>query len=283
MNRLINEKCHDGSIDYYKITENIWQIEDENGVYCTLVIGEDKAILWDTGFGNRGIKPFIDRHIYTDLMVINSHGHIDHIGGNNAFEYVYAAETEMDLIFNSWNKLKTMPAEFLMRDLPLDSYIDLGGEKARVVDLKGHTSGSIGLLLSHSKVLLAGDAFNQRLWLFNEGAMNISYFKETAKRVLGLDFEYFIGGHHNGVYTKADIEALLKAADNISLDASVEKEMLGQKVFCYEAGDQLGKSILYDDRLIGDLDRIEISDKGEQKGSKKEAKKGILRKIFGKV
>ncbi|MCM1179835.1 MAG: hypothetical protein NC347_06245 [Clostridium sp.] len=36
---------------YTKIRDKIWQVQDDDGVYCTLVKGRDLAVLVDTGFG----------------------------------------------------------------------------------------------------------------------------------------------------------------------------------------------------------------------------------------
>lgn len=76
-------------MNYTKIRENIWQIEDDNGVYCTLVKGSKLAILWDTGFGKTELKAFVEENVRTEYMVINSHGHPDHIGGIGHYLWRY--------------------------------------------------------------------------------------------------------------------------------------------------------------------------------------------------
>ena len=40
---------------YSKINDNIWQIAEDEGVYCTLVKGNELAILIDTGYGKNGM------------------------------------------------------------------------------------------------------------------------------------------------------------------------------------------------------------------------------------
>jgi len=85
--------------EFTKIRENIWHIEEENSVCCTLVKGSKLAILFDTGYGNRDLRSFVESNISTPYIVINSHGHPDHIGGNKSFDEVYAVKEEWDLIF----------------------------------------------------------------------------------------------------------------------------------------------------------------------------------------
>lgn len=45
-----------------------------------MVKGTESAILIDTGYGKRNLRAFVEEHITTPYMVINSHGHPDHIG-----------------------------------------------------------------------------------------------------------------------------------------------------------------------------------------------------------
>lgn len=89
---------HKELYSYTKIREYIWQIAEDRGVYCTLIKGENLAVLVDTGFGHRNLRNFVEKEIKTPYMVINSHGHPDHIGGNHWFGDVYAAKEEWDVI-----------------------------------------------------------------------------------------------------------------------------------------------------------------------------------------
>ena len=75
---------------YTKINEHIWQIAEDKGVYCTLIKGKEMAVLIDTGYGRRNLRAFVEANISTPYIVLNSHGHPDHIGGNHWFDTVYA-------------------------------------------------------------------------------------------------------------------------------------------------------------------------------------------------
>lgn len=86
--------------EYTKIRENIWQIEDDMGVRCTLLKGSELAVLIDTGYGERDLRHFVEENVSTPYMVINSHGHPDHIGGNHWFDTIYAIKEEWDVILH---------------------------------------------------------------------------------------------------------------------------------------------------------------------------------------
>ena len=55
----------DNIYEYTKIRDNIWQIEEDNSVCCTLVKGREMAVLIDTGYGVRNLREFVEKHIIT--------------------------------------------------------------------------------------------------------------------------------------------------------------------------------------------------------------------------
>lgn len=73
----------------FKINDHIYQIKDAMGVLTTLVIGKQKALLVDTGYGLENLKEYIEKMNNKPLIVVNSHGHMDHTGGNYLFDEVY--------------------------------------------------------------------------------------------------------------------------------------------------------------------------------------------------
>ena len=57
-----------------------------------------------------------------------------------------------------------------------------------VVSLAGHTQGSIGFIVQEEDILIAGDALNEGLWLFNYGSLSMTDLYETIKATMTLDF-----------------------------------------------------------------------------------------------
>ena len=76
----------------------VLHFEEDYRVYCTLVRGQDAAILWDTGQGRLDLKDWMDARVTTPYRVMNSHGHADHIGGNRRFDRVYAPRPDWPLL-----------------------------------------------------------------------------------------------------------------------------------------------------------------------------------------
>ena len=68
-------------VNIQKIRPGVWQLEESYRVYCTLVLGEAGAVLFDTGLGKQDLSSFVANQGKADCTVVCSHGHYDHVGG----------------------------------------------------------------------------------------------------------------------------------------------------------------------------------------------------------
>ena len=235
--------------EYTRIRKNIWQIAEDNGVYCTLVMGSTMAVLIDTGFGNRNLREFVENHITTPYMVINSHGHPDHIGGNHWFDTVWAAKEEWDVIWHFEKKQQS----YELKEIKVGDRISLGDTHIEIVSLAGHTKGSIGFLVQEEGLLIAGDAFNEGLWLFNYGSLSMQNLYESLQKAMQLDFASYICGHSNEEYKKEKLLAHMKNIETLKVDESTKRNLLGFETYCSAYQDANGKSeILFtEDKALG--------------------------------
>lgn len=67
-----------------------WLIGEPGHVSCFLVAGTERAVLVDTGLGIEDIKPAAGMLTDKPILVVNTHGHSDHRGGNWRFTEVAA-------------------------------------------------------------------------------------------------------------------------------------------------------------------------------------------------
>lgn len=227
------------SYEYTKIRDNIWQILDDNGVYCTLVQGSEMAVLIDTGYGTRDLRAFIEETVSTPYMVINSHGHPDHIGGNYRFDTIYALKEEWDVIkyFEEKDCLT-----YNLKEIYIGEKISLGNIHLEVISLAGHTKGSVGFIVPEEKLLIAGDALNGSLWLFNYGSLSMKQLYETIKTTLQLDFTSYLCGHSNKEYKKERLYSHLRNIESLKIDESTKQNTIGFETYCSEYEDSTGKS-----------------------------------------
>ncbi len=85
---------------WYKIVEiekDVYLIDEPKHVRCFLVNGDDKSIMIDTGTGLSDIKKAIEPISHEDIMVLNTHWHFDHIGGNSQFDQIGISAKEKEL------------------------------------------------------------------------------------------------------------------------------------------------------------------------------------------
>ena len=67
----------------------VFHIQDLFSDYMYLVAGEEKAALIDTGMGFPGLRQLVERLTDKPVIVLNTHGHLNHIGGNDEFDCIY--------------------------------------------------------------------------------------------------------------------------------------------------------------------------------------------------
>lgn len=71
--------------DYYKFEDmgGFWRIGSNEGVFCYLIEGSEKAMLIDTGYGLGDLRSAVEKVTGLPLIIVNTHGHCDHIGGTD--------------------------------------------------------------------------------------------------------------------------------------------------------------------------------------------------------
>ncbi|MBN1408052.1 MAG: MBL fold metallo-hydrolase [Calditrichaceae bacterium] len=203
-----------------QVAENVWRIDDHGGDNIYLVLGKNKALLIDTGNGISDLAGFVKTITNLPLLVLNTHGHPDHAGGNFQFPEVYAHPKDSTLtkyftstdyhdgaIQQTQKNNPDLESTFI-RDisafnkptyLPVaEGFVfDLGDRKLEVIETPGHTPGSIVLLDAANKLLFTGDNNNTVVWLFLDGCLPLEAYLQTLQKLQARDeeFEKMLPGH----------------------------------------------------------------------------------------
>jgi len=234
--------------EYTKIRENIWQIAEDNGVYCTLIKGNKMAVLIDTGYGKRNLRAFVEANVNTPYIVINSHGHPDHIGGNHWFDEVYSLKNEWDVIkYFEENE----PKGYELKEMQIGQRISLGNLTIEVVSLAGHTKGSVGFIVREEGILIAGDALNEGLWLFNYGSLSMTDLYKTIQETMKFDFSSYLCGHSNEEYNKEKLTSHIKNIENLKIDSETKQDTIGFETYSSEYEDDEGNS-----QIVFTIDKV---------------------------
>ena len=236
-------------MDYFTICKydnDLYQIKDALGSLISIIIGEDKALVLDTGYGIANIYQEVRKITNLPLLVIDSHGHMDHTGGNYLFPLVYIHSKDYELVkkHNSekWrlrNIASAKSANVLPDNFDEESYLnkregnlkflddiksfDLGGKTLEVIYTPGHTAGSISLYCKEKRIMITSDAICQYVWLFLEESTSVSDYIKSIEKVLSYDFDYFLVGHGAKLIKKEVMKEYLACAK--SLDLSKAKKV----------------------------------------------------------
>ncbi len=206
-----------------EIMPGVIHIEESYRVYCTLIQGTTLSILWDTGTGKKDLRPYVEQRVTASYAILNSHGHADHTGGNKFFEKVYLAREE--------GLLSDGGKSAHIADLRPETVFELGNDTAQTVCLAGHTHGSLGLLLSKRRLLLAGDALDPRLQLLGEEACSLRVLKSTLDSVLHLPFDRYLTSHSPALLDRSQIEAHREHLERIDPNALEQAQRAGVPVW----------------------------------------------------
>src|SRR5256885_12210298 len=72
----------------------IYEPHQAEEVISYLIGGHKQALLFDTGMGISDIRKVTSKLTYRPVVVLNSHTHNDHVGGNWQFAFVYGMDTD---------------------------------------------------------------------------------------------------------------------------------------------------------------------------------------------
>lgn len=191
------------------VAEGVWYIEDGQGGVMYLVAGQERALLIDTGWGGGDLPAHIKTLTALPVVVVNTHGHRDHISGNAQFPEVYIHTNDLPLVEDPGTRL-----------IPIyDGYVfDLGGREIRVIGVPGHSPGSICLLDKSARILFSGDSPRPGpIWLHLETSRTVHEFARSLSRLRTFagDFDVIAPSHGKPQPVGALLDDLATCADRI--------------------------------------------------------------------
>ena len=212
------------------ITENIIAIKDITGVYMYLVLGENKAILIDTGTGAGNIFEYVKSLTDLPIEVILTHGHCDHAGGAKFFETVYLPEEDFELVDIHASMARKIEyihfsggenvAENEIVGERLGSYIkledkqifDLGNEQLEMIKLPGHTKGMTCVLFKKSRMILMGDGCNPVTFIWDNESLSVKEYLENLYKFKSREDEYdtVLVSHGNPICDKKILDGVIE-------------------------------------------------------------------------
>lgn len=181
--------------------------------YNYLIIGDEQAILFDTGPGIRDIRPVVEALTSLPIIVTQSHLHYDHVGNHKLFKatalpdlaHLRDASTNGRLTLTTKQHLgfaESIEAPVLTVSdwWAADSHIDLGNRTIKVIHTPGHTPDSMVLLDSENKLLFTGDfIYPGPLFAMLPGSSLTDYLNSTRRLVSAISADTrLLAAHRSG-------------------------------------------------------------------------------------
>ncbi len=202
-------------IETKKLSDRVFILKDRLDCYANLILGSEKALLFDTGSGSDDLKAAVEEITSLPLLVIASHGHFDHIGGSIFFDRVYMSKKDRNIVesyelekLREWIDKDYDSDDFRqVKNLDFDSFT-LGDIDGLIVEMPGHTSGSVGVYLPELKLLLSGDAITPVMCLFFMNHGTIEDELNTIKMVQKLDITHFLTAHSDILFSVSILDRM---------------------------------------------------------------------------
>lgn len=203
-----------------EVANKVWLIDDHGFDNIYLVEGTEKALLIDTGCGVGDLKELLSTLTSLPIVVVNTHGHPDHVLGNIQFENVHMAYEDvvmLDEYINTDSRkliLKNMLCGQYTSNFSVDRWLNnkinniipiknghkfnLGDRDITVISMPGHSEGCIGLLDEKEKLFFSGDSIGEcDLWIHYNDSMPLSTFLQSINQIklISDKFDKILPGH----------------------------------------------------------------------------------------
>lgn len=186
----------------YTVASNVFIIEDT------------PTIMIDSGIGlTTRVVDFVKEKRLTIDILINTHCHVDHIGGNKFFPDAKIYAHELDAPDIETGSKKTLwhfgfqaPLTFpVAKRVKEGDVINTGEYSLTVIHTPGHTEGSMSLYEPEKKILFSGDCvFDMGIGRMDFPTGNPQQMKQSLEKLLNYDIEKIYAGH-GGIGTKDSI------------------------------------------------------------------------------
>jgi glyoxylase-like metal-dependent hydrolase (beta-lactamase superfamily II) len=239
--------------EVHELPCGVWALREPGhiqDVSSFLILGSAKALVFDTGMGIGNIRRVVQQLTDLELVVVNSHSHFDHVGGNWLFPAVHIFDDDyavkvlaegyshQDIRFDCDPSCfkKALPAGFDPGQYQIEptraeniirikegKAFDLGSRLLEVIHTPGHSQDSISLLDQKHKMLFTGDIYGEWNLAFFDGTLpkfgksNLEEYAASLRKLAQLtpDLRYLCPSHGDPLQDPGELTKVSAAFESV--------------------------------------------------------------------
>jgi glyoxylase-like metal-dependent hydrolase (beta-lactamase superfamily II) len=243
--------------EVYKVSPGVFAIYEPHQaeeVISYLIVGTKQALLFDTGMGIANIHKVVTQLTSRPVVVLNSHTHNDHVGGNALFTFVYGMDTDFTRQNAKGSRddaQEELASGMICGNLPKGfdpkTYttkpwhvslfvhngfkINLGGRTLEIIATPGHTPDAICLIDRANGLLFTGDTYYPApIWLYRPET-NLDAYVASVKWLadLATQVKLVLGAHNIPVADPSILPRLVTAIEAVRAGNVEGKPLEGGK------------------------------------------------------
>ncbi|MFI5092081.1 MAG: MBL fold metallo-hydrolase [Candidatus Acidiferrum sp.] len=252
---------NDAWFEVYKVAPGVFAIYEPHQaeeVISYLIVGTKQALLFDTGMGIADIHKVVRQLTSHPIVVLNSHTHNDHVGGNSLFSFIFGMDTPFTRANAKGSRTdaqEELAPGMICGDLPKgfnpktyatkpwhvslwvhDGFkISLGHDHdVEIIATPGHTPDSIALFDHENGLLFTGDTYYPGpIWLFRPETDLDAYVASVKKlAALAPQVKLVLGAHNVPVADPSILPKLVTAIEDVRA-GKIEGKPLGDGKVSY--------------------------------------------------
>ena len=228
------------------------RITEGGMVHAYLIEGDDWAALVDSGFGIGDIGAVVRELTAKPVLLVNTHAHMDHVGGNGHFEtaFLHRSESLADAADVARRFRENVTQDDFAIPFPegfspgqYDPHVpepthrliggeavDLGARVLEVLHTPGHTAGSICLLDETNRFLFTGDTITDRPMQGIGEGVSLADYQRTLRLLAEMspDVDLILPGHGPSPLPPTILAELAGCAQELDENA-FQKVELGER------------------------------------------------------
>lgn len=208
---------------YWKLFDDTYIIHYGQALDIFLLLGDEKALLIDTAYGRGDLPNMVETlRDGRELIVVNTHGHYDHTGGNPWFPRVHMHKNAFAIADRAFGKID----ETWLANMPYPNYekiavddghvFHLGGRDVEVLYTPAHCDSSLSFIDHKRRLLFSGDEFDAsqaNLGEFETVGMFLANCKRLAARA--DEFDWIMPNHNGSPVAKEYLFDFVTAAQHV--------------------------------------------------------------------